>query len=679
MPRARLLRAAVFVFAIAVASASLAILGEHTNARFDLTATGRHRLDARTLARLGALEQPVEIVVAVARSGLDHRARDRVDDVLGALAHASGRIRVTTIDTASPRGPAQYAELIERLEAREAPARARRALALEAIAGEAAALAESLLALDTAATASSRADETHAPRLLEFAAFARIAARQATEHAGTIEGPPGVRALAGFAGSLESQLGAMARELGAMQTADTESRLRLREASRLAEDLRARAAVLARAEVRLGAMDLDRVAGALESGEAVLLIAPPRPGAPGLVAIDTRELFPPPEVYALAGAAAEAETSARAEQFILSALSILTDPARPILVFVHGEPRRWIDLPGVLDGLLERLARAGIDHAEWAAVIEPDPPASGALDPTGQRPMVYCFISPNSAAGAEPNNPESRPGTERAMRVGAVLGELVARGEAVLVNLNPSVFPTFSDADPILSALAPLGIRGDSGIPVLTGIATASGRAALPAHRIIPGPSDHPIGASIAGLPVSLEWPVPLEIGPGGGDGGESLLTIPASPDVWGETQWLRLWRTPRNQRSLLLDQPEFNEAQGDTRGPFTVAVAARSPAGGRAVVVGSNTWFLDHAWRSQQLVDGQPMLVNPGNVELFDAAVLWLAGREELIAPGPTARPVPRIRPISEGRLAAIRWSLIAGLPLAILLLGGILRIARR
>jgi hypothetical protein len=675
MPPARLLRAAVFVLAIAVASASLAILGEHTNARFDLTATGRHRLDARTLARLDALDQPVEILVAVARSGLDPRARDRVDDVLGALAHASGRIRVTTIDTASPRGPAQYAELIERLEAREAPARARRALALEAIAGEANTLAGALGAMDAAAASSARADEAHAPRLLEFAAFARVAARQATEHAGTIEGPPGVRALAGFAGQLEPQLSAMARELGSMTTADTEARLRLREASRLAEDLRARAAVLARAEARLGVMDLDRVAGALESGEAVLLIAPPRPEAPGLVAIDTRELFPPPEVYALAGVGAEAETSARAEQFILSALSILTDPARPIVVFVHGEPRRWIDQAGVLDGLLERLARAGIDHAEWAAVIEPDPPAPDALDPTGQRPVVYCFISPNSAAGAEPDNPQGRPGTERALRVGTVLGELVARGESVLVGLNPSVFPTFGDADPILGALAPLGVRGEPGRPVLTAIATATARAASPSHRVVPAPSEHPVGASIAGLPVALEWPVPLEPGPGG----TPLLTIPASTDVWGETQWLRLWRTPRNQRSLLLDQPDFNEAQGDTRGPFTVAVAARSPAGGRAVVVGSNTWFLDHAWRAQQLVDGQPMLVNPGNVELFDAAVLWLAGREELIAPGPTARPVPRIRPISEGTLGVIRWSLIAGLPLGILLLGGIVRLARR
>lgn len=674
MPPARLLRAAVFVLAAAVASASLAILGEHTNARFDLTATGRHRLDARTLARLGALDQPVEIVVAVARSGLDPRARDRVDDVLGALAHASDRIRVTTIDTASPRGPAQYAELIGRLEAREGPARARRALALAAIAGEASALADSLRALDAAASAPARGDDAHAARLIEFAAFARVAARQAAEHAESAEGLAGVRALAGFAGQLEPQLGAMARELGAMTTADTETRLRLREASRVAEDLRARAAVLARAEARLGSMDLDRVAGALESGEAVLLIASPRPGAPGLVAIDTRELFPPSEVYALAGAGAERETSARAEQFFLSALSILTDPARPILVFIHGEPRRWIDQAGVLDGLLERLARAGIDHAEWAAVIEPDPPPLAALDPTGQRPVVYCVISPNSAAGAEPNNPQSRPGTERALRVGSALGELVARGESVLVNLNPSVFPTFNDADPILAALAPLGVRGDSGVPVLGAVATASGRAASPAHRVIPAPSDHPIGASIAGLPVALEWPVPLDPGPGGA----ALLTIPASPDAWGETQWLRLWRTPRTQRALLLDQPEFNEAQGDTRGPFTVAVAARSPAGGRVVVVGSNTWFLDHAWRSQQLVDGQPMLVNPGNVELFDAAVLWLAGREELIAPGPTARPVPRIRPISEGTLGVIRWSLIAGLPLVILLLGGIVRLAR-
>ena len=70
--------------------------------------------------------------------------------------------------------------------------------------------------------------------------------------------------------------------------------------------------------------------------------------------------------------------------------------------------------------------------------------------------------------------------------------------------------------------------------------------------------------------------------------------------------------------------------------------------------------------------------LVSPGNAELFEAAVLWLAGQDELIATSAGARSTAMVKPLSPGSLTALRWGLIAGLPLMTLGLGILWRLAR-
>ncbi len=686
---AKAVRASVFLVAWGVIAVSLGIIGANTNARFDTTAGRVHALGPRTTARLRTLDQPVELVVAVDRSGLDPRARDRVDDVLDAFDHASEMLDVTIIDTGSARGRSMYDDLLARLDRRDIPARQRQA----GVAGEIVARARSMLrALDTLGSASGRPGEEQG-RSGRYAAWARIASRQlkdilAETPDGTNETAPtadaatrtdAARRVSDFASRLSSQLSAALDEIRSARAGtgadDTGSR-RLEQAL---ESLRGDAALIAELGRSLGKTDMQRVADALGSGAAVLLIGPPRDdGSPGLVAIDPDELYPPAEVFAIDDSAARIATTDRAEQLIGSALAVLSDHARPIVVFVHGENTRWVGKAGVMTGLLDRLQRAGIDYAEWAAVIEPDPPRLDTIDPTGDRPVVYCVISPDSAAAARPDDPKSRTGTARASRLGEVVSSLVSGGSAVLVNLAPSVFPTFGDADPIAAALEPLGIEAGSGTPVLSDVPGRAGVSTT--QRLVPPASDDPIASAVAGLPIALEWPVPLEIN---GDA-SAMLTLDASADRWAETQWLSLWRTPRNQRALLADQPAFDP--GESRGPWVVAARARGTAFGvgpgagrsRVVVVGSNTWMLDHVWRAQRVVNNRPVLVNPGNPELFEASVLWLAGRDELIAPSPTARPVSLVRPLSGRTIAVIRWSLIGGLPLLILIAGVAHRVVR-
>ncbi|USN99991.1 MAG: hypothetical protein H6810_04850 [Phycisphaeraceae bacterium] len=675
------IRAGVLALAATVIAVSLAVLGSNTNARFDLTFARRHELGERTMARLRTLDEPLELVVAVDRRRIDRRARDRVDDVLAAFDHASPDLSVTFIDTGSPRGPELYDDLLARLRVREAPRRQQLEDEAARLIADANSLEAELGSLDTAASTAAGVATAHAPRLQQFAAFARVAAKQLGEAAdAAASDTEKARAAAGVAGKLAPQFEVVVGELGQMEgdPPSDEARLRVRNAARVADSIRGHAAALAQRGANLGQTDLDRVSKALETGEAALLIGPPRDAGPGLVAIDLDELYPPSELFDVGGAAAEAATADRAEQLASSALAVLADPARPVVVFVHGVMQRWVGQAGALTGLLERLAHEGIDYAEWAAAIEPSPPDLTEIDPSGTRPVVYAIIGPDSTTTARPSDPNSKSGTEIAQRIGEVVRGLVDQGKPVLVNLAPSVFPTFGDADPVADPLASYGITAQSGTPIFASTPGANGPIASTLHRVVPERNDQAISDAIAGLPMAIERPVPLTL-----DGDAmALLTLPASDDRWAETQWLRYFRTPANQRHLLPDQPRFDADQGDARGPWIIAAAGRGPSTRgerpRAVVVGANTWFLDRAWRSQQVVNGRPLLVNPGNVEFFDAAVLWLAGRDELIAPSPSARPIALIRPISPGTLGAIRWGLIGGLPLLILIAGGAHRVMR-
>ena len=119
------------------------------------------------------------------------------------------------------------------------------------------------------------------------------------------------------------------------------------------------------------------------------------------------------------------------------------------------------------------------------------------------------------------------------------------------------------------------------------------------------------------------------------------------------------------------------------TVGPWIVAAAAErgAPETGRTqrlVVVGAHGWFFDPVTQESQVVGGRRVRLNPGNIELFDASVHWLAGLDELIAPSPEAREVSRIRPIDPGALTALRWAVVLAPPMVVLLLGAALRLLR-
>jgi hypothetical protein len=79
------------------------------------------------------------------------------------------------------------------------------------------------------------------------------------------------------------------------------------------------------------------------------------------------------------------------------------------------------------------------------------------------------------------------------------------------------------------------------------------------------------------------------------------------------------------------------------------------------------------------RLVDGRPVLQNPGNLELLDASVHWLAHQDELIAQSAAATAAPMVRAIDERSLRLVRFATIGGLPVFVLLCGVALRVLRK
>ena len=60
-----------------------------------------------------------------------------------------------------------------------------------------------------------------------------------------------------------------------------------------------------------------------------------------------------------------------------------------------------------------------------------------------------------------------------------------------------------------------------------------------------------------------------------------------------------------------------------------------------------------------------------PGNTELFVNCVYWLAGLDELIARGARSQDIRRIEGIDSAALTRLKWTMSAGMPLGVLIIG--------
>ncbi|MBL9032974.1 MAG: hypothetical protein JNM80_14855 [Phycisphaerae bacterium] len=664
----------------------LNVLATRYSIRLDATSTREHHLSPRTRALLARVGDGYEIVLAAPlkdRRAVDPRSLARLADVLD-LFRRSSTIRATLIDTGSRAGAAEYQSLLARLVERERPALDRQREAATRAADAAGSLAQWLPALasrliamrgmvpdDAPAAATTRAYLSQ--RAAEAEASARGLADLSRQTSEALARPTGLLPIPdAIAASdplrqpladAEAGLRSIADNLAALARAESQPAAVRDAASVLALDAtsrRDRAADARDALTRLPRSDLARVSRALGASSAALVIGPPESG---LTALDLAALLPP-------AGGASADLSRNAEDLLASAVASLADPSRPLVVLLHAQPRGFFDRRPFFSAAMQRLANRGIETLIWEVAQSPDAPdaARAARD----RPVVYVAFNTDSfSRGDGPG----QSGAERAAKLGHALSQLADAGKPMLVCFFPSTIPLAGQADPTAACLAPFGLRVASGTPILRERLTPEGRRADAFASLRAEADAHPIARAVAGLPTRFEWPVAIERSTPPPARAEAwpIYTLD-DPAAWQESQWLSYMQVPLAQHASVPDPPSRDPAR-EPAGPFAVAFAAQRtlPDGlvQRLVAVGSNTWFADWITQDIGVVDGRAAPVNPGNLEFFEAAIDWLAGRDAMLAPSPSARAVPLIGPVSEARLRALRWATIAGLPVLVLLLG--------
>lgn len=701
---------AVLVLAATVSLVVVNILGARVAARIDVTSTREHRLSPRTLNLLAGLEPGYEVVIAAPirdRRAIDPRALERVADVLDKLrrvksAKGSAPIQPTLIDTGSASGMAAYESLLQRLGEREkakikqsTDALATAVGGIEQLAAALEALSPKLQAVQEAIPSDAPGAATNRAYFEQRAAEARVGARSLKDLADKARKvlaanlspipTPDIDAAADLLRQpitdVTAGLADIAENCQKFATAANMPAPALQLAKPAAADASAqhdRAAVIRDTLDRLPRLDILRIAKALQTTSVALVIGPT-----GLTAIDLEQLFPPASAIDAAGGT-RADLGRNAEELIGTAIASIAQPIKPIVVTIHGQPIRGFTKSPDFAILLDRLALRGIDVVEWAASLDAEPPAVTKLDPAGNRPVVCIALDTDTTQN--PPGIKGQNGPERAERLGKALASVINSDEPLLLSLNPSTLPTYGQPDPVAAVLGKFGLSADTARPLLRERFTPEGRSVDAFQSVRATEGTNPLLGATKGLPIRLEWPIALhEAKPeeGGGRTTVTPLIQIADPAAWGESQWLTYWQIGLQNHAKAPNKPAKDSEKDDTKGPWTVAAAAERTVPGldkaqRLVVVGSNTWFRDAIAQERVLVDGRPTLSNPGNAELFEAAIYWLAGQDQMIAQSATARAAPLIRPMSGATLPAIRWLAIAGLPALVLLAGMAWRLLR-
>ncbi|MGP1310827.1 MAG: hypothetical protein ACTS27_11575, partial [Phycisphaerales bacterium] len=686
---ARRLRSALLSVALLVAVTVLCVaavfIAETKHARFDVTATRQHSLSPRTLALLEGLESPHELVVVANLSGVDRAARQRVTDLLDALRRGSGNLDTTLIDTSDPADRAAFESLPERMLAlrQDEVVRGRAAIdaavdAARATAGELGALAEALGAWPGMMQAAGAGQDV-LDALGELAALARVRRDELTSVANAyplagearVAGVelPDVQAAKGSLGVVLARaaesLDTISRAAARVREADLyiplhEAAPGVRTRAEAARDgaLRAEDALAQAPSVRL--LDALRL---LQSRDAAVLLS-----ESDVLAISIESIIASPESRA-------AEVRFGAERAITAALaSAGSDGGAPAVVLVHSQPAPILEPPapgqpdpvGGMRGVLDHLSAQGYDIREWAAAAG----QSGQPRPTlGDRPVAWVVL-PGAASSAD--------GAARMGLLSEAVQGLLEEGESVLMNVGPSLLPRVGEPDPYVAHLAKLGLSVDTGRPLVETTSTPAGPRSIARFRTLDANDAHPLGAAIEGVALTLIWPTPMTVASEPAMPWTPIVTIDSSEGVWGESQWPSLM-----QAGAMNAAASFDERVDARGGPWTVVAAGERFVEGadgsqRVVVVGSNGWFFDLIALQGGETGGRVGLRSPGNLELLDASLLWLLGRDEVIASGADSSSATRIGAIDQGTLRWL-WALcILGPATAVLLAGGALRLLR-
>jgi len=699
---------AVLLTAVTASAVVLLSITSRYNTRFDVTATREHALSARTKEILTTMTGTHRIVLSVDSTRLDPRSRLRITDVLDEFQQASDLIELVEIDTSTPASLPAFTKLITELAANESAEIQEQKRILNTAAASTDSLVERIREFDGLLKTARNAYEPTDERSVQLT---RLAQLFSTELPKLTEAAKGVRedAETMFTGvSIPDARSASARLVPALYNAATlaetaaryagileQSETRdaiigpLREIVRTAEPLRDDALLTSDALSTLKALRVLDIARALRSNDAVLVINPKR-----TTAIDFRSLFPPTTLID-SNSASGAEITFAGEELLASAIASINNPRNPVLVFVHGETERMFDEAGkplpntrrFYGNLLSRLRLRGFGLVEWHTASQEFKPSHTELDPTGNRPIVYFVSGPPSVSGNRDSAGMRQ--ADRAIRLGTLtmaVHKLVDDGESIIFSYGLSDLAALGERDPLAEPLASLGVRVRTDLMLLNVPTNMSGkRVAYNEFRLPRSEGEHPIAQAIDGLAIAFPTPIAIEIDQTDGVEVSPLLALRDTEAIYAESEWTRLPYpiSPQplriNVLPTLSPTRDMAEPISPIDGAWVLAAAITENASGRRlVVIGSQLWFADIMSQRQMAVEGRNIWVNPGNLELLEASVYWLAGLDEMIAPSPHTLDIPRIKPLDHSQITLIRWLLIVIVPSIPLLIGAAWRLLR-
>ncbi|MEO1128825.1 MAG: hypothetical protein AAFX05_03845 [Planctomycetota bacterium] len=677
----------VLLGALLVVCVLTAVLGSRFSTRIDLTATREHTLAPRTIRLVEQIDEPHLIVVSANLSRVDAAGRQRLTDVLQNFAAINQDLTVSLIDTGAP-GAIEAIQAVvataaswheDDIEAHveaitqtldDAGAMPQR---VEGVADALAGLAATLAGPDER---SRWNDASGAVRVLadDMRSATEVAAATAATRIGAVELPDAENTLAALAPAMRQVARATSTILEQLPpTADADALAGARiAAAALRDDILAAMDRLRRLE----ALEPLAIARILAAQESVLVIGPR-----GASAIEFSAMFP-----AATSDRSIASVVFTGENLLATALSSVSRDSTTALVFVHPDTERIFGTDGmptqrgqaVFGALIQDLSQRGIRLAEWAVAFNEPMPDRRALGLESNEPVVWFVVG-------RPTAPPQR--IERLNRLGESITRLIDAGENILLSLTPSELPAVGEPDPLVTSLPVFGIESDSGRVIVTRTTSPIGPQFAP--DIEPRTTgDHPIAGALATLTTYFPLAMPLrQMESVASARTWVVMDVPDDGDRWAESQWQTIVAGMTSA-----NPPEPNDRRDDLEGPWPVVMAAERSRGStqpaaiesgdggrqRLLVVSGGWWYTDAVTQAAVMLDGRRVTRFPGNAELLDAAIAWLSGNDELIAESPEARSIPRIAQLEPTQLTAIRWLLIAGLPVLVLGLGLALRVIR-
>lgn len=666
-----------FLVALLAIGISVAAIAHHPSWRgsVDATKTRAYSLSDQTRRLLEDLQRPWSISLVVVEAEVDRAIRRQVDEILARFQEASPNISVETIDPTDPASLDEYEGLLRRL--REVYG-AEVASYDDAI-GRGQDAMRSLLAFAASQEAALReVASTLPPEMPAARQLAQV--RMLLERMGSEWGkipeavdealatgearplPDYETARSTLAAALSygsEQMSAVRTMLEKWATApglDAPVR-EYAEAAAPAFERHARELAAAADPLRrLRPLELSRIGKALGAGEAAVVIGPDRAG------VIPSSMLLPKRNFRAGVVGVSFDQRFRGEQVLASTIRALRMERMPRVVFVHAQPGsmfqknpRRTDLVGV-KAVLEG-ARFRVE--EWMVGKAPRPVAEPG------ETIVWVVVPPPL-----PDRTTPQP-TEEELALIREAETLVREGEPVLLTLVPSFLPGPTGVDPWSAMVERLGFEVATDRVVLERTVVEGGERRVQTDQdVVEFDAPHPIARALDGLPTRFGFVVPLGANARQGAAWKTLTIAAIEPSA---ERWIE---------EKLIERVRSGEAPESPPGleePVPVVLTAtrsrpNEDAEQRVIVTGSSDWI--HSGKADVAVNvggGRMALVSPGNVELLQASVAWLAGLEDLIAQTPASRQVSRLEGLSPE--ARTRWGLllIAGLPAACLSLGAV------